>query len=381
MEEYADYLARGENPKKLQGFWFKKGERTMARFYHSDLDSLPFPYYGPEDVFLIDNKKIRQVDQNDIIKYLVHTYPTMIARGCPMKCTFCSNNAEDNRRLRIRSVDNVISEIEHIKNQFGMPHQVMFRDDTVMSLRMEYLQEFVSEWKKRVNIPFTSSGVIPNAVNEEKFKLLLSGGFQFVKMGIQSGSPYVRNVIYKRPETDKQILKAADIFNRSKISKLGYMFITDNPWEKDKDIVTSLRFISKLPRPFTLSIYSLNLYPGTELFYRGVREGSIKDPYEWYNKSTMTLKETYFNMLYMMQRNLEVPYWLIWLLTIRSIYKNRIYQYVFKKFYSWYFRNLTEFGIDRRPHKKETKLHKILNLFFKILNLRKVRNKLIRLFQ
>lgn len=362
--EFAESLRAGKVHKDIAGMMFKENSGQRPRsFYVMNLNDLPFPDYGPEGQYVLENETIREVRSGDIEMYLLNQYPTMIARGCPMKCTFCTNSAEDNRRLRIRSVDNLITEIQEVMEKYGRPRMVMFRDDTIMSLKLNYLEEFSAKWKEKVRLPFSSSGVIPTAVREDSLKHLINAGFFSIKMGIQSGSFHVRKDIYWRPETDEQIMRAANIFKKTKIPRVGYMFITDNPWESVEDTVTSLRFISKLPRPFSLSMYSLNLYPGTELFSRALREGRITDPHDWYNKSTMTLKKNYFNMLYMWQRYTAVPFWLIRLLTAKILYQSRMYRRLFTAVYAWYFRNLTECGVERKPVRPKTFLHRGIELF------------------
>src|SRR6185369_10287704 len=44
--------------------------------------------------------------------------PILASRGCPYQCTFCSNPAMWTTRYIIRSVDNVIAEIEHYRERF-----------------------------------------------------------------------------------------------------------------------------------------------------------------------------------------------------------------------------------------------------------------------
>ncbi|MCJ7563448.1 MAG: B12-binding domain-containing radical SAM protein, partial [Candidatus Aminicenantes bacterium] len=365
--EFAKSLKEGEVKNNIAGMMFKEnaGQRPRS-IYVMNLNDLPFPDYGPEGQYVLENEIIREARRADIEKYLLNQYPTMIARGCPMKCTFCTNSAEDNRRLRIRSVDNLIAEILEVQEKYGRPRMIMFRDDTIMSLKLDYLEEFSAKWREIVRLPFSSSGVIPTAVKEDRLKHLIDAGFFSIKMGIQSGSSHVRKDIYWRPETDEQIMRAANIFIKTKTPRVGYMFITDNPWENVEDTVTSLRFIPKLPRPFSLSMYSLNLYPGTELFNRAVREGRITDPHEWYNKSTMTLKKNYFNMLYMWQRYSAVPSWLIRLLTAKALYQSKMYRRLFSAVYGWYFRNLTEYGVERKPVRPKTFVHRGLELFLDV---------------
>ena len=385
MAEYTSALMAGRPPGVIPGLWFREAPAgTAASYYCQDLDNLPFPDYGPEGHYALEDERVRAITAVDIDRFLLKEYPTMIARGCPMRCTFCTNSAEDNRRLRIRSAANVIAELTEAQRRYGPIRRVMFRDDTILSLKADYLREFASLWRRGLRLPFSSSGVIPTAVRADKLQLLLDVGFSSVKMGIQSGSLRVRREIYWRPETDEQVLRAADILHGSKTPHVGYMFITDNPWESEEDTVTSLRFIPRLPRPFSLSMYSLNLYPGTELFNQALRENRIANPRAWYNKSTMTLSKTYFNMLFMMQRYYAVPLWLMKLLTSRALYRNAAYRNLFTAAYGWYFRNLTAYGVERKPVRPKTVLHKGAELFIDVFfrfEFRQAGDKILRKFR
>lgn len=381
IKQYALQRMNISPNETIPGLWLRDKVRNSMRCENiADLNALPIPDYGPEGHYVIENGKLRPVILKDIKTTLMLEYPTMIARGCPLKCTFCINSVEDDRQLRVRNVDNVVSEIKKAIIKYGHMKSVMFRDDTLLSLPEKYLKELSEVWKQELDIPFSSSGVIPTAVTETKLQLLKDAGFTCVKMGIQSGSERVRQKVFCRPETDAQVMQAAQIFRKVNIDWVTYMFITDNPWEEE-DIISSLRMISKLPRPFSLSMYSLNLYPGTKLFERALKEELIEDAHENYNKSTMTLKKTYFNMLYMMQRYYAVPYWVMVLMTSKTIYKNKVYRVLFEKCYAWFFNNISADGVERVRSGEKSALSKCIKMLIDTLlfcrwktNLRRMKN-------
>ena len=109
---------------------------------------------------------------------------------------------------------------------------------------------------------------------EEKIKLLTDAGFTGLKMGIQSGCERVRRFVFARVgETDEVIMKAARILRKWAHGKNCYYMITDNPYESEEELVQSIRFTSRVPRPFSLSLYSLNFYPGTAIYNSGQSPG------------------------------------------------------------------------------------------------------------
>jgi len=65
------------------------------------------------------------------------TYPAtkMIrSRGCPMQCEFCTSSATFGKKVHLRSPENVIPEIEHVKEKFGI-RIIAFLDDTFTLFR------------------------------------------------------------------------------------------------------------------------------------------------------------------------------------------------------------------------------------------------------
>ena len=54
-------------------------------------------------------------------------------------------------------------------------------------------------------------------------------------------------------------------------------FIFDNPLEEEEDLVASLNFIAKLPRPFRINTYSMQNHPSTDLTVRMLSEGTISE--------------------------------------------------------------------------------------------------------
>jgi radical SAM superfamily enzyme YgiQ (UPF0313 family) len=202
---------------------------------------------------------------------------------------------------------------------------------------MEFIEELSSELKE-INLPFTCSGVMSSTPKfKEKLTLLRNAGFVGVKMGIQSGCERVRREVHTRPESNKTIVWGASVLNSLKFDKINYYMITDNPYESEDELVESIRFTSRLPRPFSLSLFSLNFYPGTALYHRALQDGIIENKEEALQESTMVFKNTYLNKVFLLVRHLELPPKLVDYLTHKERYKNPKFQKKFDRLWRYLF--------------------------------------------
>ena len=347
--EVIDRLRNGAGMSGVSGLWYRDGDeivRNELRPLNLDLDGVPVPDMGLDEHFVRDGDVIRPARLDDL-KPVFKGYPTMIARGCPLKCTFCTNSTMRLRKVRVRSVDSVLSEIEGFIGPYPQTQSVFFRDDTLFALPQGYTEEFTAAYRDRIGLPISSSGIIPTSVSERKVQLFVDAGLRYVKMGVQSGSQRVRQQIYERPESDKQVMEAARILNShvDVLRDVRYLLITDNPWETEEDQVQSLRFISTFPRPCRFNVFSLMLFPGTKLYLRAKEEGLFTDPQELYRKKMMTLNDTYFNRILMLMRHVDIGPRLMKLLTWKRLYKSPGYQRLFHAFFMAFYGTTV---LDRR---------------------------------
>ena len=145
--ELVDALCQGrkEAIPAIRGIAFRDGLRvirTPEQAYIEDLDSIPFPARH----LLPDVKRYRY----SWYKYLP-TATIITSRGCPYQCTFCDRAVFGNK-LRMRSVENIIDEIEMLVKEYGVRGvnilDVLF---TISSERIEaFCQQLISR-KLRVS--------------------------------------------------------------------------------------------------------------------------------------------------------------------------------------------------------------------------------------
>ena len=278
-------IEKKKSIKKIKNLWVKENEKIIknpVRSIIENLDKLPFADYDIEDHYLLENHSLRKFAEEDLIGQVFF----LTGRGCPYGCTYCSNNllnelyrGKCKKLVRWHSSDYIIDCILDLKKRFKTLHYFDIRDDTFSLRPLEQIREFCKKYKKKVNMRFKCLGD-PKTVTDEKIKLLVDAGCTDIIIGIQ-GIERVNIEIYKRNQTDKNILDAAKIVNKYK-DKLAVMYdvITCNPYEKPIDIINMIRLLEKIPKPYYLSVNNLVFFPGSGLYERAIKDPNLKKQVE-----------------------------------------------------------------------------------------------------
>jgi len=318
LAELLKNLSEGKPCHGLQNIWAKKNggiTRNGVRPLIQDLDSLPFYDFDLDEHYVIDPRKDKVVELTPDLfrlilpreKYFNDTlhisFRTYTSRGCPHKCSYCINSFlrkiyQGQRFLRKRSVNNVIAEVEQVRDRFPFIETLVFFDDTFLARTTAEIAKFSEIYKERIGLPFHIQ-VSPTTISREKFEYLVNAGLVFVEMGVQTGSEYTKKQ-YSRTTSNERVIQAATLIHEYRPQMLPprYHVILDNPWEKAEDITETLDTIMRLPRPFSLARSSLVLYPGTMLYEEAKRENLIMDEgEEIYRKNFCLPSNTYLNFL------------------------------------------------------------------------------------
>jgi len=308
LVELADKMGAGEDFSSIQNIWFKDNGRitkNKLRPLIDNLDSIPFPDYDCENHYIQLDDEIKRLTKKTTPIWSWHgklVYVVLPSRGCPFGCTYCCNNVLNRlyagqKVFRKRSPGNIIKELIYVTKLLPQIEFFVFEDDAFFLYTVEEVKEFSAEYKRAVNMPFRIGGATPLTITEEKLAYLVDAGLQGIRIGIQTGSSRIKG-LYKRSYNNDQVVHSASIIDnfRGKIKMPEWDIIVDNPWEREEDFVETLKLLTKLPVPFELRIFSLNFYPGTELFDMAIKDGIVFE--EATQKSYFQCKPTYFNQLF-----------------------------------------------------------------------------------
>jgi len=314
-------LSSDKREKNHNNFWFhadakNKITKNPLAPLTENIDKIPFQDYELNEHYVYDEgkEKILPMDDDLLKNYLdlghisrirnETAYQTIASRGCPHNCAYCCNNAitslyEGQKTLRRRSNENIVLELEKIKERYEFIKVIGFSDDSFFATSKEKIAEFSSLYKERIALPFFCLGS-PLTITEDKLKLLIDAGLFGIQMGIQTGSSRILD-LYNRKITNEMVIKTSAILSRFKgrIAPPVYDIIIDNPFETNKDHIQTFKLLNSLKRPFRLQIFSLVLFPATALYDKAVKEGIIKDDLnQIYRKNYHQRRSNYTNFLF-----------------------------------------------------------------------------------
>jgi len=354
--EYADIACVGEGEEAIcellnrmgkkepyhdtKNMWFKKdGEiiRNSVRELIRNLSVYPAPDYCLDEQYLMHEGRVQQLspdilkislERSQISQYcdLRFGYQSMTSRGCPHKCTYCANDALKNlyggkNYLRWRSVDHVINELLWAKQELPYITHIWFSDDSFFARKSADIEDFCTQYKDKINLPF-SALASPLTLTEKKMELMVDAGMILIQMGIQTGSEKMLELYNRKQMARERTLKAAGIINKYKDKMLPplYDFLLEGPDETDEDTMETIRFISRIPKPFHLQVFSLVLYPGTELYRKAKEDGRITDERtQVYGKRLKKPKPSYLNMVMLVLSHGKIPSGLLRFLVSRPM--------------------------------------------------------------
>ena len=255
----------------------------------------------------------------------------LTGRGCPYKCSFCSNALysklyPDQKWVRFRSTESIIDEITHVKHQYGLS-KLSFTDD-VFTLNTNRLSNFLDLYAKRINVPFMCNVRADIVVkNPEIPKMLKEAGCFAVSLGVESGNPENREkLLQKGPLTNDGFITASEIIRKCGLKLKTYSMI-GLPNETLDQAMETVKLNSKM-KPNHASCSFLTPYPRYEIckYYKKDEITldsiplSIYEPMKDVKKEIVAL-QTFFVLW---TRFPILIFFMKWMLYIRVFHKFRI---------------------------------------------------------
>lgn len=254
-----DYIIVGEGeiafPELLQKLKDGRPSERVIKGERPDVNTLPF----------ID-RELFDFLELPYDFFLELPFATILAgRGCAYNCHFCSPAGKimHGYRARRRSVDNVIEEIKHLHDTYGIK-SVQFWDDCFTEDK-KWIMEFCDKYKNnKFKMPFvcqTRADIISK--NPDMMKKLKKAGLVMASIGFESGNDRILKFINKGT-TLKQNLQASRICKRLGIKIWAYHMF-GLPTEKKEEALDTVRMIKKI-KPYRSSAAFFTPHPGSYFF-------------------------------------------------------------------------------------------------------------------
>jgi len=214
--------------EQVKGIIFKNREDNICFTGYQplipNLDELPLPAYD-----LLPMEKYKR-------------YNIITSRGCPYQCSYCASNVIFNKRVRYRSPEKVICEINYLVDNFG-DRQIWFSDDTFTSNK-RYSESLLDAILKNYRKMKWSCLTRVNRIDLDLLIKMKKAGCDYISYGIETGSQKILKEIEKKI-TFEQITTTINNTSEAGIRAYGF-FIVGFPGETWDDIYETYKLISKI---------------------------------------------------------------------------------------------------------------------------------------
>ncbi|MDA8226871.1 MAG: glycosyltransferase [Desulfitobacterium hafniense] len=255
--EYFDYVFTHEAeltlPQVLKEL--DKSPRIIRGEIPSDLDQLPY----------VDRSLAPHGETTWFPEFPLPYFSITASRGCLYRCTFCQPAEREifGNRVRKRSVDNILDELEYLAREYGM-RSFMIHDD-LFTQYYSWVEEFCRKKQERgLTQPFacqTRASII--CKRPDLLKKLMDVGLKLVYIGFESGSDRMLQFI-KKDTTVRENLEAGRICRELGIRIFAnYMF--GLPTETEEEMRETTLMIQAI-KPYYYSPAVFTPAPGSELY-------------------------------------------------------------------------------------------------------------------
>ncbi len=230
------------------------------------------------------------------------------SRGCPFSCIFCFPMY---RKVRKRSVGNVISELREIIDKFNIMDFEFF--DETFNIKPKWVVDFCSEVVSQdLNIRWRAR-CRPELITEESVMFMKEAGCYMISIGVESANNNTLEWLNKK-NTVEDVKRAAKIISDSGIDLHGY-FILGAPVETRRDMLNTINLATGYGFDFA-SFHILTPIPGSRLYDIAREEGFVDE----YNR------RDYSDQIGMCSATMKHP-------SMSKQEINRLFKYAHFKFY------------------------------------------------
>jgi anaerobic magnesium-protoporphyrin IX monomethyl ester cyclase len=272
-------------PEKVAGIVYRGPDGAPVRSGHRDrirdVSSIPRPAW---DLLPLEAYLSRPFASGTRAG---RTMPILATRGCPYKCSFCSNAQMWTQRYFPRPPVEVVDEIEDYIRDYRVD-SIEFYDLTAI-VKKDWVIEFGRLLKERgLRISYSlPSGTRSEALDAEVTKVLAETGCRYLVYAAESGSPRILKYIRKQVKLPKMIESMRQAKKNGLSLRCNLMIGV--PAETRRDAWRTLRFqtVLALIGVDDAPLYMFSPYPGSELYEELRRKGVIGELNDDYFRSLL----------------------------------------------------------------------------------------------
>ena len=192
-------------------------------------------------------------------------------RGCPHRCAYCVYpQTITGNRYRMRSVTNVVDELEFIQRELPEVREIFIEDDTLTAnrKRARLLSQKIIDRKLKITWSTNSRA----DADIQTLKIMSKAGCRLLCVGFESGSQVILDKLGKNINSDRYMKFRKDA------AKAGILIHGCFMYGNDGESVESMHETLKMAKQLncdTAQFYPIMVYPGTRAYDDYKRKGWI----------------------------------------------------------------------------------------------------------
>jgi len=267
-EELSERLADGKDWRGVAGLTYRHDDEIIDEPDRGtlDLSQLPRPAYH---LFNMDRYTNLQPATDRVDGF---SFPIMTSRGCPYRCSYCSQIME--RRWRMRSAEDVVSEWEWLVRDLGAA-EIGVLDDSFNINRKRVLEicDLLIE-RKLTHVPWIMiNGIRANLADEEMLGKMRMAGCIRTAFGVESGNQEILDSVIHKQLTLEQVRSAFAAAKAVGMETIGF-FMVGMPGETEQTMEETIQFACELD-PLVANFSIATPFPGTEMYDTVKQNGRI----------------------------------------------------------------------------------------------------------
>jgi len=250
-----------------------KVHKNPTGTFNQNLDDLPF------------------LDRSLWDKWVQHPsdYPAiLLGRGCPFKCTYCSNHAmaklATGTYVRFRSPQDIIEEIDYIKGEYPDVERIYLEVETFGANRKASYAVFdaIAEYNNNleepltfgVNMALSSNYMVHPQRRKELFSKVNAANIKTINIGLETGSERMRKSLARPKYTNEEIIAFCQDAKKHNIRIIFYILF-GLPNETIEDYFETVR-VARAAQPYYCYVSIFFPYLGTDLADRAIHMGLVE---------------------------------------------------------------------------------------------------------
>ena len=178
--------------------------------------------------------------------------------GCPFECSFCGGrNSAMLRRIRTRSSTDVVTELSHLHERYGVTGMMFYDDELNVNRGMVDLMRKIKE----TGIDWRLRGFVKAELfTEEQAEAMYAAGFRWVLCGFEAGHPRILRNINKKATVDDNSRMLRIAHNAG--IKVKALMSVGHPGESEETVFATRDWLlAEKPDDFDCTV--ITVYPGT----------------------------------------------------------------------------------------------------------------------